>query len=52
MKKVTVVIEYDEDNYPEGVSFGYGMAVEDLPDGNITAVYFGDAINEANDETM
>ena len=46
MKKVTVVIEYDEDDYPEGVSFGYGMATEDLPDGNITAVQFGDAINE------
>ncbi len=46
MKKVTVVIEYNEDNYPEGVSFGYGMLTEDLPEGNITAVYFGDAINE------
>lgn len=43
--KVTVVIEYDGDNYPEGVTFGHGMTSEDLPDGDITAVQFGDAIN-------
>lgn len=44
MTQVTVVIEYDEDDYPEGVDFGYGMTTEDLPDGNIIVVYFGNAL--------
>jgi len=47
MTKVTVVIEYDEDDYPEGVSFGYEMSTEDLPAGKIVAVNFGDALTEA-----
>ena len=46
MTKVTVVIEYDEDDYPEGVSFGYGMSTEDLPEGSIVSVYFGDALSD------
>ena len=46
MTKVTVVLEYDEDDYPEGVSFGYGMQAEDLPVASVVAVYFGDALED------
>ena len=45
MSKVTVVIEYDEDDYPEGVLFGCGMLTEDLPEGEVIAVEFGDALS-------
>ena len=49
MTKVTVVIEYDEDAYPEGVEFGYGMLTEDLPDGEVICVHFGNALYEEDE---
>jgi hypothetical protein len=49
MAEVTVVIEYDEDAYPEGVYFGFGMTTEDLPDGEITAVAFGNALADEDE---
>lgn len=50
MTKVTVVIEYADEDYPNGAEFGYGMVTSDLPQGVVTAVHFGDALTQEKEE--
>jgi len=45
-KYVTVVIKYEG----EEASFGYGMQTEDLPEGDVVAVQFGNALADDEDD--
>lgn len=43
---ITVVIKHEN----KDAAYGYGMTTEDLPDGEVVAIHFGNALNDEDDK--